>query len=85
MTTAVSIGQCVQGDKEKPELMDMLNEGYAVDLSEFEGDDATGAGPNNIDISVSGGPRPSDPAREGGEAKNSTVGGPGAQATEPSP
>ena len=43
MTTAVSIGQCVQGDKEKPELTDMLNEGYAVDLAEFEGDDATGA------------------------------------------
>ena len=43
MTTAVAIGQCVQGDKEKPELTNMLNEGYAVDLGELEGDDATGA------------------------------------------
>ena len=43
MTTSVAIGQCVQGDKEKPELTDMINHGYAVDLAELEGDDATGA------------------------------------------
>jgi len=43
MTTAVAVGSVVQGDKEKPELTDMLNEGYAVDLAELEGDDATGA------------------------------------------
>ena len=43
MTTAVAIGQVIQGDKEKPELTDMVNEGYAVDCAELEGDDATGA------------------------------------------
>ena len=41
----------------------VINKEYAKNK-----DDA--AGPNNIDLSVSGGPRPSDPAREGGETKN---------------
>ena len=43
MTRAVAIGQVVQGDKERPELTDMINSTCAVDLAELEGDDATGA------------------------------------------
>ena len=43
MTRAVAIGQVVQGDKEKPELTDMINTTCAVDLAELEGDEATGA------------------------------------------
>ena len=43
MTRAVAIGQCVQGDKEKPELTSMINSTHAVDLAELEGDEATGA------------------------------------------
>ena len=51
MSRAVAIGQvwsCVQGegrmgDKEKPELTDMINTTCAVDLAELEGDEATGA------------------------------------------
>lgn len=43
MTRAVAIGQCVQGDKDKPELTAMINETCAVDLAELEGDEATGA------------------------------------------
>ena len=38
MTRAVAIGQVVQGDKEKPELTDMINTTCAVDLAELEGD-----------------------------------------------
>ena len=43
MTRAVAIGQVVQGDKEKPELTDMINTTCAVDLAELEGDEATRA------------------------------------------
>ena len=43
MTRAVAIGQVIQGDKEKPELTDMINSTCAVDLAELKGDDAPGA------------------------------------------
>ena len=45
MTWAVlAIGhEVVQGDKEKPELTDMINTTCAVDLAELEGDEATRA------------------------------------------
>ena len=43
MISAVSVGSVVLGDKEDLEKMNMLNTGYAVDIAELEGDDATGA------------------------------------------
>ena len=36
-------GEGRMGDKEKPELTDMINTTCAVDLAELEGDEATGA------------------------------------------
>ena len=42
MISAVSVGSVVLGDKEDLEKTNMLNTGYAVDIAELEGDDATG-------------------------------------------
>ena len=44
MTRAVAIGQVVQGDKEKPELTDMINTTCAVDLGGGGGGEAGGGG-----------------------------------------
>lgn len=43
MTSAVSIGRVVLGDKKQLHLTDTINSGHAVDLAELEGDDETGA------------------------------------------
>ena len=43
MVTAAAVGQVVKGDKEQPELTDMFNAGYIVDVAEVGGCDVTGA------------------------------------------